>query len=886
MFNPSPNCMAAASAAAKKGKVSEQDVLAAFDRLDEYRKRLEAAGETTGQQARLERYAADLAERTKIAAAAKKRQAALATIVRARNDSQVAAWRRAGMSPARALEALWMGASGRFAGVTKGRVSVWARKEANRALLIGGIANEIQRDRPHLIKMATDEGFDERVFTEMNELRKGGSPGSTKDADAQWLAKTFLKYAELARTQANKYGATIGKLDGWAGVQTHDIDKMVRAGKDAWVGYVQAKLDVERTFVDAPTPSEAARILGDIYDTIITGTPKVDPDAPAKVDGAYRSPANLADSLGKHRVLHFKDAAASIEYRKEFGFGSAIGGMFNHLGRMAHILGVIEGMGPNPGAMFDSMTARLRQEVRDDPNIAPKFKAKWSKQLTTQAGLLRSAFTIGTGMHSFVGGSETFADIASGVRTIQRLGKLGGATLTALPSDTMVSAIAQQFRGSGFLRGVMTQVSTMMRGRPKGEQAEIAYLMSTAWDGWVQHVMRGRMALDSEPGKLAKMEETFFRFNLLTQATDLNRSVHGRVLAAELGMHARDAWKDVNPRFRHVLELNGFTAQKWEMMRQAPIRNADGKPYMTHDLMLHLADNVVEPLVADRIAQARETLRVDQAKSADVKAQREAKFQARRAALLDDARRELQLDVLRFAVDEQSTAVVNPDDATAKWTTWGGQQRGTFAGELARMVMQFKATPIAFIQRPLARQLFGQRAGINAVEYGAHIGGFVAGLLIAGYMSIVAKDLVKGYWPPRDPRDQRTIMAALLQSGAAGILGDFLFANVNRFGGGALETAAGPALGSIGSLIDTVNDFRDFAFSGGENKFSGASAFNNLYSWVPFVNTWYIAPAMQYLIVNSIREAISPGFLKRQAKDRLRQYGQTSIAPLGPTLVR
>ena len=885
MFSPSPNCMAAASAAAKKGTVSEQDVLNAFDRLDQYRKRLDAAGESVGQQARIERYAADLAERTKIAAAAKKRQAALAAIVRARNDAQVAAWRSAGMSPHRALEALWMGAGGRFAGVTKGRVSVWARKESNRALLVGGIANDIQRERPHIAKMAFDEGFDERVFTEMNELRKGGNPGSTKDADAQWLAKTFMKYAELARTRANSYGATIGKLDGWAGVQTHDIDKMVRAGKDAWVGYITAKLDLERTFPDAPTSTEAARILGDIYDTIITGTSKVSDDAPVATEG-YRSPANLADSLGKHRVLHFKDAATSIEYRKQFGYGTAIGGMFNHLGRMAHILGVLEGMGPNPGAMFDSMAGRLRQQVRDDPNLAPETKAKWARQLTTQGGLLRSAFVIGTGMHSFVGGSETFADIASGVRTLQRLGKLGGATLTALPSDTMVSAIAQQFRGSGFLRGVMTQIGTMMRGRPKGEQADIAYLMSTAWDGWVQHVMRGRMALDSEPGKLAQMEEAFFRMNLLTQATDINRSVHGRVIAAELGMHARNAWADLNPRFRHALEMNGFTAQKWEMMRSAPMRNVDGKPYMTHDLMLQLDDATVEPLVADRIAQARETLRVDEAKSSEVRAQREAKFAARRAALLDDARRELQMDVLRFAVDEQATAVVSPDDASTKWTTWGGQQRGTIAGEIARMVMQFKATPIAFIQRPLARQLFGQRKGISPVEYGAHIGGFVAGLLIAGYMSIVMKDLVKGYWPPRDPKDPRTILAAMLQSGAAGILGDFLFANVNRFGGGALETAAGPTLGSVGSLIDTLNDFRDFALSGGENKFSGAQAFNNVYGWAPFVNIWYVAPVMNYLVVNSIREAISPGFLKRQRTDRMRQYGQTQLQPLGPTLAR
>ena len=83
-----------------------------------------------------------------------------------------------------------------------------------------------------------------------------------------------MKYAELARTRANSYGATIGKLDGWAGVQTHDIDKMVRAGKDAGSGMSRRSWIFERTFSDAPTATDAARILGDIYDTRSPARPR------------------------------------------------------------------------------------------------------------------------------------------------------------------------------------------------------------------------------------------------------------------------------------------------------------------------------------------------------------------------------------------------------------------------------------------------------------------------------------------------------------------------------------------------------------------------------------------------------------------------------------
>src|SRR5688572_18584220 len=103
---------------------------------------------------------------------------------------------------------------------------------------MGGILAEIQAERPHLINSLRDQKLDADIMREMYELRKDGNPGSTGNTDAAFLAKVFAKYAELARTDLNKLGASIGKLDGWAGVQLHDDIKMIKAGKDAWVGTV------------------------------------------------------------------------------------------------------------------------------------------------------------------------------------------------------------------------------------------------------------------------------------------------------------------------------------------------------------------------------------------------------------------------------------------------------------------------------------------------------------------------------------------------------------------------------------------------------------------------------------------------------------------------
>ena len=151
--------------------------------------------------------------------------------------------------------------------------------------------------------------------------------------------------------------------------------------------------------------------------------------------------------------------------------------------------------------------------------------------------------------------------------------------------------------------------------------------------------------------------------------------------------------------------------------------------------------------------------------SSEVRAQRAVRRPARRYWMMRGAN--CKWIVRRFAVDEQATAVVSPDDASTKWTTGRPAARHDRRRDRAHgHAVQGDARSRSF-SGPLARQLFGQRKGISPVEYGAHIGGFVAGLLIAGCMSIVARP-VKATGRRATRKDPRTILAAMLQSGAAG----------------------------------------------------------------------------------------------------------------------
>jgi hypothetical protein len=134
--------------------------------------------------------------------------------------------------------------------------------------------------------------------------------------------------------------------------------------------------------------------------------------------------------------------------------------------------------------------------------------------------------------------------------------------------------------------------------------------------------------------------------------------------------------------------------------------------------------------------------------------------------------------------------------------------------------------------------------------------------------------MLKGYWPPRNPADPRTILAAWQQGGGLGIYGDYLFSQTNRFGGSLQETLAGPTIGEIGQFWDIYNDARNFATSGGEDKFSWSRAFSTGLGSVPYANLHLVKPALDFLILNSIRDALSPGSVQKQIRDRRKEYGQ------------
>ena len=845
-YTPSPECFAAANEASGE-KLTKEEVNAAFQAVNDYKERLKATGDTAGMADKLRSFAEREAERAKVAAAMQKRHAALNILVRDRVDAQIDGLIKAGLSPRDALLAILEGTQ---RGVDGGRTSVAALNGAYEARYIGGMFAEIQANKPHLVHVLRDPGMDADILREMAELKQGGKPGISGNEDAKYIAKVFASYAEMARTDLNSLGAAIGKLEGWAGAQTHDDIKMISAGKDNWVTAVLPKLDLDRTFPDVSDMDKVREQLGEIYDTIISGVPN---KKTAKEKGQRVNPANLAKSLGKSRVLHFKDAEATLAYRSEFGYGNTVSGIVSHLRNSARMAATMDALGPNPEVMFDSIAEKLKRNIKDSAAIADDKKGKLIKQLDTDAGALRQAMDIATGLVSRPV-NVTAAKIGADIRAWQSMANLGGSVLSSL-ADNVTTALAAQFRGSGFFHGLFTQLDGLRKGRPKGEVAEISYLLGEGFDGIVGHIVSPSAANDGPVGRVASLQEKFFRWNGQSWWTDVQRASAGRMIAAEMGMRSGSDFTSLPANYRHVLGLHSIDATKWDVIRKAGVRQVEGKAYVTPDLIRSLSDDDIRPLVAGRLV---------------------GKNAEQAEAIIKRARRDLELNVLSFFADETNYGVLEVDARTRRTMTQG-LRPGTFAGEAIRFIGQFKGFPMAFVQRVGGRAVYGHRADARWIgSKGAHMGTLLAGMTVSGYMSLVLKDMAKGYWPPRDPADPKTWTASFVQGGAAGIYGDFLFSKVNRFGGGLTETLAGPAIGAVADLAELGLKARDAALSSDE-KVRLADFLNYGTQNTPLINLFYVRPALDYLFLNSLKEFASPGYAKKVQTRRRQEYGHTNV---------
>ncbi|MDT3531755.1 hypothetical protein [Cronobacter sakazakii] len=239
-----------------------------------------------------------------------------------------------------------------------------------------------------------------------------------------------------------------------------------------------------------------------------------------------------------------------------------------------------------------------------------------------------------------------------------------------------------------------------------------------------------------------------------------------------------------------------------------------------------------------------------------------------------------------YILDRLNIAMSEPGDRTQAFMKMGTVP-GTVAGEAIRFAGQYKSFTASFMQNVLGREVFGRGytpAGLgeskttsltNALMRngnGAFMGAanlFVWATLF-GYVSMQAKLMMKGQTPR--PADAKTFLAAAAQGGGLGILGDFMFGEVNRMGAGPVTSLMGPAASNADSIITLLQQTtRGEADLGDWYR----TALDN----TPFLNIFWLRTAMNGLILNRIQDSLDPGSLERYQRRVEREQGNEFLVP-------
>jgi len=722
------------------------------------------------------------------------------------------------MNAVEGVEAILVGIQ-KFSKIT--RDSIGAKQDTIEVVEVNRLITEINKLGDNAWRDFSEGQMDIEIMQEMVGITTGVK-------QAKDIAMILKKYQNSWRNRLNDLGANIGLLDDWITRTTHNTEKMANASKiskiigdnrTAWVEFIKGRLDIPRTFANVSDPAQIDNILGDIYNSIMSG----DHLKHGGTNSVYGT-RNVTNRLNASRVLHFKDVQARQEYNVAFGEPSLKESVMGVLSNSARNIAIMQELGTNPKDTLNKILALLRKKYKDqDSKITRQLNLKtFENQFKEIDGSINGI------------GNQTLATISMGVRTLQNTGKLGLATITSF-GDLAQYMGTTSFQGRGLFSGLFEALNGLFK---TNDRAAMEVLQTTS--NSIHSFMGNKYGAANDTwGTMGKIQNTFFKWNTLNGWISSLKSSMAVGLSRHYGMQTELKFSDLSVRERNFLTLYGIDDGKWNMLRSIKTLDVEGKRYMTAEGVNELSDSVINAYVGKKLSQRE----------------------------IRNFKQDLEITWRNVLVDQTMHGTPEPD-AAVRAITNQGLEKGTPMGETIRFVMQFKSFPISIWKKIIGRELYSYGPDDSRL---AKVSGLASLLMLStfwGYIAMSAKDMIKGR-SPRDPNKKSTLVQAFAQGGGAGIYGDFLINELqNEYGNGIFETALGPTASDIKKIFDIVQSMNDPKKAG--KKFVQLAEGN-----VPFLNLYYTKTAYDYLIGYQVKEYLDPGFFRRMRDKHEQQRGQS-----------
>lgn len=687
------------------------------------------------------------------------------------------------------------------------------------------------------VKGATGIFTDSDLVQKIVRERFGDSTG---DPLAKKISDKMGDVFETMRDRFNRNGGDIGKLDNWGMPQTHDLEKIAKAGKEAWVDFTLARQDTKQ-FVhengDYYSEAEMRSMLEYVYDTLSSdGANKIEVGRQATGGGTSKVTNRNAES----RVLHFKDADSWLEYQNQFGGMQFVDLVEAHINGLSKDIAMVENLGSNPKTAL-----KILMDAAENKDWSKGIDHDTTSKSRKRAQVMFDEFSGGNTPQS-----QVLANLGLAYRSMNVASMLGGTTIASIADQATIAKTAH-VHGLSYRQTFGELVSQL---NPKNkEDRELARSLGLATEEMLGSISRwsddGLTATHGKSEKLARISSGLatqvLRISGLNALTAASKTAFTKMLMNKYGTMSRNkAWADLDAMDRELLQNTGLDERAWQVFQLAdPVVDRKGNLLMSARSIYEIPD--------EKLTAFGDPKRIK-----------------------DEVASQLQAHLL----DEQGMAVIEAGLRERTWFQVGA--KGTITGELFKGITQFKSFSAAFLMRQGSRT-FSQNGIKGKAAYGIPL--FVTMTLLGGLV-VQLRELLNGNDPQTmwDSDDPKKTSAFFLRSVVAGgglpVLGDILAAGVDTSGRDANSFVAGPMGGDFTTLLGlTLGNLTQY--NEGRDTNFGNEAFRFLKGKIPAQNLWYLKAAINRLIFDNIQDTIAPGYREKalrkaeKQQDRSRFWG-------------
>lgn len=420
------------------------------------------------------------------------------------------------------------------------------------------------------------------------------------------------------------------------------------------------------------------------------------------------------------------------------------------------------------------------------------------------------------------------AEFMTAARNYVVSAKLGSAFLSSL-SDIAYQRMASKYMGMPAGASVKRAIGLMNPLNADDRLFAVKLgLMADAWKA--RGLAANRFTEVTGSGASAKFSDFVMKASLLSPWTDAGRKGFGMEFSSFIADHAGKKLGDLPMELQRGFKKYGISDTDWDLMRATDLIDHKGVKFFSPEEIMKRKD----------INEAQKI--------------------------------SLATKYKEMVLTETDYAVPTPDARIRSIATGGGLKRGTIMGELVRSGMMFKSFPMTVIATHLYRG--ATQAGLqNKIKYLSYL---TLSTTLFGALALQTKEIAQGK-DPRDMTDPKFWSKAYLQGGGAGIYGDFIGQDANRFGGGFLQTAAGPmaqlALQDLPKL--TLGNVQQFV--AGKDTNISEDMIQFLRRNTPGGSLWYTREIFERTLLDQIQKEVDPKAhrkFRKQIRKKQKDYKQ------------